>query len=105
MHVVLRQAELLEVAAHGLGGDPCLPQRGDGRALGPLGELLAVLAEDQPVVDELGRLRAERLEQPPVELLVRPVVVAADDVRDAEVDVVDDAREVVGRRPVLAERA
>ena len=49
-----------------------------------------------------GGVAPERLEQPPVERLVRPVVVAADDVRDPEVDVVHDAREVVGRRAVLA---
>ena len=39
-------------------------------------------AEDQPVVDVLRRLGAERLEQPPVQRLVRPVVVPADHVRD-----------------------
>ena len=39
-----------------------------------------------------------------VELLVGPVVVAADDVRDPEVDVVDDARELVGRGAVLAQQ-
>ena len=46
---------------------------------------------------------AERLGEPPVQRLVRPVVVAADHVRDPEVDVVDDARKVVGRGPVLAQ--
>ena len=35
--------------------------------------------------------------------LVRPMVVAADDVRDAEVDVVDDGRKLVRRRAVLAQ--
>ena len=103
MDVVLRQAELLEVAPHGLRGDALLAQRRHGRALGPLRELLAVLAEDQPVVDELRRARPERLEQPAVERLVRPVVVPADHVRDPEVDVVHDARQVVGRRAVLAD--
>ena len=104
MHVVLRDAELLEVAAHRFPGDACLAQRCDGRARRALGELLAVFAEDQSVVDELGRRRAERLEEPAVQLLVRPVVEAADDVRDAEVRVVDDAREVVGRGAVLAQQ-
>ena len=37
-----------------------------------------------------------------VQLLVRPVVRAADHVRDLEVDVVDDAREVERRRAVVA---
>ncbi len=55
-------------------------------------------------MDELGRRRAERLEQPPVERLVGPVVVAAHDVRDAEVDVVDHRREVIRGRAVLAQQ-
>ena len=59
--------------------------------------------EDQPVVDVLGRFRAERLGQLSMKRLVRPVVVPADHVRDPEVDVVDHAREVIRRGPVLAE--
>ena len=47
-----------------------------------------------------GGSRAERLGQRAVQRLVRPVVVAADHVRDPEVDVVDDGRELVGRRAV-----
>ena len=50
----------------------------------------------------LGRLRAERLVQTAVQRLVRPMVEAAHHVRDREVHVVDDAREVVGRRAVLS---
>ena len=42
------------------------------------------------------------LGRPPVQLLVRAVVVAAHDVRDVEVDVVHHTRQVVGRRAVLA---
>jgi A/G-specific adenine glycosylase len=56
------------------------------------------------VVDELRRRRAERLEQAPMERLVRPVVEAAHDVRDPEVDIVDDGRELIGRRAVLAQQ-
>jgi hypothetical protein len=41
---------------------------------------------------------------PLVQLLVRPVVVPADDVRDPEVDVVDDRGEVVRRCPVLTDQ-
>ena len=104
MHVVLRDAELLEIAADSFAGNAGVAQRCDGRAWRTLRELLAVLAEDQAVVHELGRRRAERLEQPAVQLLVRAMVEAADDVRDAEVRVVDDAREVVGRGAVLAEQ-
>ena len=103
MDVVARQSELLEVATHGLGRDAELAQRCDRRALGPLRELLAVLAEDQAVVDVLRRGRPERLVEPAVEVFVRAMVVPAIDVRDPELGVVDDAREMVGRRPVLAE--
>src|SRR6478672_4457977 len=102
--VVLRQAELLEVAAHGGTRYAGLPQRGDGRTGCACRQLLAVLAEDQPVVDELRRVGAERLDQPSVQGLVGTVVEAAHDVRDAEVDVVDDAGEVVRRAAVLAQQ-
>src|SRR3954468_4844327 len=104
VHVVLRQAELLEVATHGGAGDARVAERRDRRAGRPFRELLAVLAEDQPVMHELRRLRAERLEQPAVDRLVRAVVEAAHDVRDAEVDVVDDGGELVGRAAVLAQQ-
>ena len=97
-----RQPELLQVRAHGLAGNAGIAQRGDRRSLGALRELLSVRSEDEAVVDELGRARAKRLEEPAVERLVRPVVVPANDVRDPEVEVVDDAREVVGRGAVLA---
>ena len=46
------------------------------------------------MVDELRRLGTEGLEQAAMQRLVRTVVVAPHDVRDREVDVVDDAREV-----------
>ena len=55
-------------------------------------------------MDELGRSRAESFEEPSVQRLVRAVVVATHDVGDAEVDVVDDRREVIRRRPVLAQQ-
>ena len=54
-------------------------------------------------MDVLGWLGAERPRQVSVELLVRPVVVPADDVRDSELDVVDDAGQLVRGRSVLAE--
>jgi hypothetical protein len=102
--VVCRPTELLEVRADRLGRNPRLAQRLDRRPFRPLRELAAVLAENQPVVDVLRRLSAERESQPPMELLVRPVVVATYDERDAEVDVVDDTREVIRRPPVLADQ-
>ena len=53
---------------------------------------------------EFGRRRAERLEESAVKLFIRPVVEAADDVRNAEVRVVDDAGEVIRRTAVLAQQ-
>ena len=103
MDVVLGQAQLIEVAPDRLGRDPGLAQGRHRRALRALGELLAVLPEDQPVVDELGRRGAQGLEEPAVDRLVRPVIVAAHYVRDPEVDVVDDARQVVRRAAIFAE--
>ena len=54
------------------------------------------------MVDELRRRGPERLEQPPVQRLVRPMIVAADNVRDAAVRVVDDHRELIGKHSVGA---
>ena len=51
-----------------------------------------------------GGVGAERACEPAVQRLVRPVVVAADDVRDPEVDVVDDGRELVRGGAVLPEQ-
>ena len=56
------------------------------------------------MVDVLGRRSAERAASARVQRLVRPMVVAADYVRDPEVGVVDDAREVVGGGAVVTEQ-
>ena len=103
MDVVAGQPELVEVPAHCLGRDSELAEGRHRRPLGPLRELLAVVSEDQAVVDVLRRRRPERFVQLPVEVFVRTVVVSAVDVRDPELGVVDDAREVVRGRSVLAE--
>ena len=104
MHVVLRQPELVEIRTDGLGGNPGRAEIGDrGRAV-PLRELRPVLAEQQPVMDELGRRAAERTDQLGLQLGVRAVVAASDDVRDLEVDVVHRARKLIGRRPVGAQQ-
>ena len=55
-------------------------------------------------MDHLGQLTAERARDPPLELLVRTMVGAADHVRDPEVEVVGDGRELVRRRPVRTEQ-
>src|SRR4029453_10168073 len=78
-------------------------ERGNSGAELALRELAAVLAQDQAVVDVLGRLLPECQRQLAVERLVRPMVVAADDVRDPKLDVVDHARELIGGRSVLAQ--
>ena len=100
MDVVLGKVELVEVGAHGCGREALLAQLRDRRVPVPLRELLPVLAEHEPVVDHLRQLAADRAGDPAMELEVRPVVGAADDVRDPELEVVDDRRELVGRRPV-----
>ena len=52
---------------------------------------------------ERGHRAAERLVEQHLLRRVRDVVVAADDVRDLHVDVVDDDRQVIGRVAVGAE--
>ena len=52
---------------------------------------------------ELRQRRAERAEDVDLPRRVVDVVVAADDVRDAHVEVVDDDAEVVGRHAVGAQ--
>ena len=51
-------------------------------------------------MDHLGQLTAERARDPALQLLVRAMVRAADHVRDAEVEVVGDRRQLVGGRAV-----
>jgi len=67
-----------------------------------LRQLLAVLAEQKPVMDVLRRLAAERADQLRLQLGVGAMVGAADDVRDLEVVIVDGARKLIGRRAVGA---
>ena len=55
------------------------------------------------MMDVLRRLEAERAREPLLELGVRAVVGTADHVRDLEVVVVDDAREVIRRAAVRPE--
>src|SRR5581483_33941 len=62
-YVVARQAELLEVRAHRLGREAELAQVGEGGGAVALRQLAAVLAEQEAVVDVLGRLAAERADQ------------------------------------------
>ena len=105
VHVVRGLSELLEVGPESHGGDAGLSQVGHGRDRAvALGELLAVVAEQEAVVDVLRRLEAECARELDLLLGVRAMVGAADDGRDPEVVVVDDAGEVVGRRAVGTEQ-
>ncbi len=88
---------------HRLGGDAFVAQRSDRGAPSALGDLLAVRPEHEPVVDVLGRRAADHVRERPVQLLVWPVIVSPQHVGDREVEIVDDAREVVGRTTVLAQ--
>ena len=67
-----------------------------------LGELAAVRAQHQRVMREVRRRGTERAEQQQLAGRVGQVVVAADDVRDAHVAVVDDRGEVVAGDAVRA---
>ncbi len=84
--------------------DAVLAQRGDGECAEALGQRLAVLADQKAVVGERGRCGAQRFEQGDLYAGVGHVILAADDVRDGEVDVVDDAGERVEERSVGADQ-
>ena len=103
MHVVHGQPQLVEIGAHRATRDAFVAQIRDRRVPVPLGELLPILAKDQPVMDHLGQLRAQSTRDRLVQREIRPVVGAADDVRDAELEIVDNGRELVGRCAVLAQ--
>ena len=90
-----RKIELLEVGAHGLRRDTFVAEVCHGGGAVALRELLAVRSDQEPVVDVLGRLRTEGTCQRPVELGVRQMVAAPDDVRDRELRIVHHRGEVV----------
>ncbi len=71
---------------------------------GALGEALLVGPQDQRQVAKHRHLPAQRLEKWDVLGGVREVVLAADDVGDAHVDIVADHRHVIGRRAVRAQQ-
>ena len=67
----------------------------------PLGQF-ALGGDQQRLVREVRRPRAQRLEHLDLRRAVRDMVLAADDVGDAELDIVDDARQQVEPAAVLA---
>ena len=102
--VVARQPQLLEVRPRRLGRDAGVAQVGERGGAVPLGQLAAVLAQEQPVMHVLRRLAAERADQRRLQLCVRAVVRAADHVRDLEVEVVHCGRELIRRRAVRTQQ-
>ncbi len=101
--VAAGEIELVEVGAYGLRRDPQLAQARDGGSALALRELAAVVSHQEPVVDVLGRLGPERARDLNLELRARQEVLAADDVCDPEVEIVDDGGELVGRPAVGAD--
>jgi hypothetical protein len=65
-----------------------------------LRELLPVRPEQEPVVDHFREVGSERARDALLDLEVGSVVRAANDVRDPELEVVDDRGELVRRRAV-----
>ncbi len=100
--VAVRPAEAREIVDHRLGQKAVVRVLHDADRAVALGELGAVGAEHRRQVRVDGRLGAERADDVDLPRRVVDVVVAADHVRDAHVDVVDDDAEVVGRRAVAA---
>src|SRR5438128_2704756 len=58
-------------------------------------------SDEQRLMREVRRTRAERLEHLDLRGAVRDVVLTADDMRDRKIHVVDDARQQVQPTPVL----
>ena len=98
--VVLGQVELVEVGAHCGRGQPS-SRAPDRRVAVALGELLPVGPRTSPWWITSG-LAPDRAGDPALHLEVRPVVRAADDVGDPELEVVDDRGELVRRSPLGA---
>ena len=91
----IRGADHRDVARHGHRLDALRAQARDGERPVALRQRLPVGADQQTVMAEGGRRGAERLEQLDLRRGVGDVVLAADDMGDAEIDVVDHARQRV----------
>ena len=85
----IRGPEHRDIARHRERLDPFRAQALDGERAVALGQRLSVGADQETVVAERGRLRAERLEQLDLRRGIGDVVLAADDMGDAEIDIVD----------------
>ena len=92
-----RPPEQREEVEHRLGQEALPLVLHHRRRAVPLAQPPLVGAEDQRHVREARHRRAERLVEQHLLRRVRDVIVAADDVGDPHVDVVDDDRQVIGR--------
>ena len=104
LDVVLGQIELVEIRPHRRGRKALLAKLRDRGMPVALRELLPVRSEHEPVVDHLRQLSAERAGDALLHGKVRAVIRAADDVRDAEVEIVCDGCELVRRSSVRPEQ-
>ena len=100
--VVLWEPELVEVGARRCGRDAFGAELAHRRVVVPLRELLAVITQKQPVMQHLRKPAAERVRHPTLNLLVRPVVGAAEDVGDTQLEVVGDGGQLIRRASILA---
>lgn len=82
--------------------DTLLPQSFDRQRTGALGQAFATDGRQKIVVPEARRFAAQRLEKRDLNAGVGDMVVATDDMRDAEVDIVDDGGQRIKVRAVLA---
>ncbi len=100
--VLGRPAEEAEEVDEGLGQEAGIAIGGDADdgAVLALGELGAIGGDEQGEMGELGRRDAEGLEDQQVLEGVGEVILAADDVADAEIGVVDAGGQVVGGHAV-----
>src|SRR6267142_2112628 len=102
--VPVRPAEAREVVDQGLGEIAVLPVLHDAHRSVALRQALAVGAENHGDMGELRQLRAERSKDIHLARSIVDVIVAADHVRDAHVEVVHHHAEVVGRNAVGAQQ-
>ncbi len=104
--VLGRPAEQAEEVDESLGQKAGIAIGGDADdgAVLALGELGAIGGDEQGEMRELGRLDAEGLEDQQVLEGVGEVILAADDVADAQIGVVDAGGEMVGGHAVRAQQ-
>ena len=96
------RADGRDVAREREGLDSVLAQTLDGKRPDALGQRLALGADQEAMMAEGGRCCCQRFEQLDLRRGIDDVVLAANDMGNAEVDVVDNARQRVEIAAVLA---